>query len=213
MSAIPYASTIQGAAAANGLQPSLLAALLDQESSFNPAAIGHNANGTIDQGIAQINSGAHPNVTSAQAMDPTFSIGWAGAYLASLIKACGSVQGGLSKYNTGQCNSQTGQQYAASVLSRVPMYTALDQASSATANQAAEAATAASTSTVVTPATTPSSGSTLETALLNLGTSTQTGVLHPVGTAQVVLQYGAGILVGIILIAAGIYIAAKGRVM
>lgn len=208
---VPYASTIQGAAATNGLPPSLLAALLDQESTFNPSAINNNANGSVDRGIAQINNAAHPNVTDAQAMNPTFSIGWAAAYLSSLVKSCGSVTGGLSKYNTGHCNSQTGQQYASSVLARVPLYTSLDQSTSGTSNQMSEAATVANTANVTTATVSTGTVSSLESTLLNIGTKTQTGLLHPLGTAQVVLQYGAGILVGILLIAAGIFIAAKER--
>jgi soluble lytic murein transglycosylase-like protein len=49
------------------------------ESSFDPGAVGYVTNN--DCGIAQINLGYHPDVTIEQAFDPSFAIGWMGAYL------------------------------------------------------------------------------------------------------------------------------------
>jgi hypothetical protein len=57
----------------NGLDPTLAIKVATCESSLNPNATNGNTNGSIDRGLFQINSAAHPEVTPAQAFDPTFS--------------------------------------------------------------------------------------------------------------------------------------------
>jgi Transglycosylase SLT domain len=47
---------ISAAATYHGVNPHLLVAVLSVESGLNPHAIGKNTNGTIDMGMAQINS-------------------------------------------------------------------------------------------------------------------------------------------------------------
>ena len=193
---VPYANTIVTSAAEYDIPPSVLAGLLQQESGFIPTAVNTNANGSLDRGIAQINSAAHPNVSDAQAYDPAYAIPWAAKYLAGLIKSCGSVAGGLSRYNTGMCGSSTGQAYAAKVLAYANQYTSLD---SGGATQSAQ----------VTAGMTAYNPGSLESALVKTG-KTATGILHPVGTMEVILQYGAGIVIGLLLIAGGIFVATKG---
>ena len=78
------------------------------ESGGNPAAVGVNANGTVDRGLFQINSGAWPRVTAATALDvqgniraawqiyrqqrgfrPHHSAWWGGSNFHSLRKVAG----------------------------------------------------------------------------------------------------------------------------
>lgn len=50
------APCVSGAAQYHRVNPWVLRAILKVESDFNPRAVNHNANGTLDVGIAQINS-------------------------------------------------------------------------------------------------------------------------------------------------------------
>lgn len=87
------------------------------ESGFDPTQLAKDVapNGAVsyDQGIAQINSAAHPTITRAQAFDPAFAIPWQARYLGTLIEAHG-VQGGLEAYNSGGATGDTG--YSSAVL-------------------------------------------------------------------------------------------------
>jgi len=68
---------INTAAAKYGVPPDILAAVLYQESGFNPVARNDNAKSGglgVDRGIAQINSYYYPHVTDQQADDPNFAI-------------------------------------------------------------------------------------------------------------------------------------------
>ena len=197
---VPYAAEIQTASQNAGVPASILAGLLAQESSFNPTAKHVNPSGSVDRGIAQINNVAHPSVTNAQAYNPTYAISWAANYLSSLINKCGSVTGGLSAYNTGSCSNTNGIKYAQQVLSLSQEYTSLNSTTSTTSNQLVEGVDVANTNT--------HSGKTLED-LLTQKSSTSTGILHPVGTAEVILEYAAGIIAGLLLIGVGIWIAAR----
>ena len=80
---------------------SALASILTHESGWNPQAQHRNANGSIDRGIAQINSAAHPEVTAAEAYNPGFAIPWASSFLAQKTVAAGSIRGGVAAYNPG----------------------------------------------------------------------------------------------------------------
>jgi RHS repeat-associated protein len=73
-------SAIQSAAAANGIDPNLLAAIAIRESGFqNIAQIG----GGQGAGVFQIDLGQNPTVAPAQAYDPTFAANFAGSMLAT----------------------------------------------------------------------------------------------------------------------------------
>lgn len=130
MATVPaqYIPTIQSSAKANGIAPSLLASLLNQESGFNYEAKHTNyENGqvaSVDRGIAQINSVAYPQVTDAQANDPYYAIPYAAQILGNHIKTCGTVNGGLEAYNSGQCSGDGA--YSASVMAGQSNYTGLD---------------------------------------------------------------------------------------
>lgn len=82
--------------------PGLLAGVLAHESGFVASAISpKNANGTVDQGIAQLNSAYYPAST---ALNATSAIQTAAQILNSNLGTCGSVQGALYKYNSGSCS-------------------------------------------------------------------------------------------------------------
>lgn len=109
----------QQAGATKGLPTGLLAGLIEIESGGNPNITHDNAH-SIDRGIAQINNVAHPDVTNAQAYNPSFAIPWAANELSGLIGKCGSVVGGLEAYNSGRCSGDTG--YASAVLAAAKRY-------------------------------------------------------------------------------------------
>ena len=111
-----YSSIINNAANTENVPPQILTAVLQQESGLNPNATGKNTNGSIDRGIAQINNVAHPNVSNAQAYNPTFAIPWAAKYLSALHSKYGSWDAALQAYNSGSPVGSPA--YAASVLSK-----------------------------------------------------------------------------------------------
>lgn len=97
---------IDQAAAQYGVPVNLETALLRKESGLNPLATSYNRNSvglitSTDQGIAQINSVAHPEVSRAQAYDPIFAIPWSARTLAGLKQQLGSWQAALEAYNGG----------------------------------------------------------------------------------------------------------------
>lgn len=78
---------IHDAATQNGIPEALLIAILNRESglrAIGPKSDNVNSDGTHDRGIAQINSGAHPDVSDAQAYNPQFAIFWAAQFLRGL---------------------------------------------------------------------------------------------------------------------------------
>lgn len=81
------------------VDPSLLAALLFQESSYD---IGATNPESPDYGIAQINLPSHPGVTKEQAFDPKFAIPFAAKKLASDINYFDDINRGLAAYNVGR---------------------------------------------------------------------------------------------------------------
>jgi len=111
---VPYDATIQAAAAEWGVPANVLRGLILVESGGNPRAEHHDDDGSVDRGLVQINSQAHPEVSDAEAYDPGFAIGWAAAELAHLHALYGSWSAALQAYHTG---SPTGDPaYARAVL-------------------------------------------------------------------------------------------------
>lgn len=73
-----------------------------------------NAGDSVDMGLMQINSKAHPDVKLGQASDPSFAVNWASNYLSSLNKQeGGNWDKTIQAYNTGPggVGSQQGQNY------------------------------------------------------------------------------------------------------
>lgn len=110
---------VEQASAQHGLPTGLLEGLIQVESGWNPHAVGQDVN-SIDRGLVQINSVAHPEVSAAEAYSPSYAIPWAAQYLSGLIRQCGSVVGGLEAYNSGRCQGDTG--YASQVLRAAQRY-------------------------------------------------------------------------------------------
>jgi len=101
-----YKDLISNMANQAGVDPRILAAVLFQESKFNPKAIheGVTESGQAysDRGIAQINNTAFPNITNEQAMDPNFAIKFASELLAKNKKGfSGDINKALASYNVG----------------------------------------------------------------------------------------------------------------
>jgi hypothetical protein len=128
----PYFDAIEAANGANGLPAYLLGRVLWQESRLNPNASDHrNSNGTIDEGIAQINSNTarDPGYGLSPVTDPhnpDEAIPFAGAYLRALAdRTGGDWRATLEAYNGGLGNVEAGtvsraaQAYASAILNDI----------------------------------------------------------------------------------------------
>ena len=110
-----YQGEVNAASAQYGVPGFVLADVLQAESAWNPRARHVNPPGpwggtSVDRGIAQINSAAHPTVTAAEAYTPAYAIPWAAQYLAAGYRRTGSWRGAVAAYNPGN------PQYAKDVL-------------------------------------------------------------------------------------------------
>lgn len=95
-----YAPIILQASQKYGVDPNLLAAVLIQESQFNPRAVNP---GSGDYGMAQINLKSHPGVTKEQAFDPNFAIPFAAQLVkGGLDKFGGDYNRAIASYNVGK---------------------------------------------------------------------------------------------------------------
>lgn len=97
---------IHAAAVKHKVDPSLIAAILFNESGFKPNAYNENVNESgiksRDRGIAQINDLAHPDITDEQANDPNFAIDFMARKIASDIGFMGNPTLGTAAYNVGR---------------------------------------------------------------------------------------------------------------
>jgi soluble lytic murein transglycosylase-like protein len=98
---------ISAAATYHGVNPHLLVAVLSVESGLNPHAIGKNTNGTIDMGMAQINSMHLPElqrygVTQTHLFDPCRA-----SYIAAWFLRRGLDRYGYSWYGAATYHSTT----------------------------------------------------------------------------------------------------------
>ncbi|TWO71440.1 lytic transglycosylase domain-containing protein [Caenimonas sedimenti] len=117
-----HAPCVAAAARYHVVNPWILRAILSVESGFNPAAFNRNANGSIDVGMAQINSihfgrlAAH-NVTPADLMDgckATYVAAW---HLAQQLRAHGNTWYGIGTYHSASpCHNQ---RYAGLIWNRL----------------------------------------------------------------------------------------------
>jgi len=89
-----YGNVILEAASANGIDPAILAGLIEVESNFNPKA----RSGAGAVGIAQIMPGYHPTVDPTQ---PIESIHYAAKYLRQLTDQLGDPMEAIYAYNGG----------------------------------------------------------------------------------------------------------------
>lgn len=90
-------ATVASAAAANGLPPALLAALLRAESGFDPRAVSP----VGAQGIAQFMPSTAAGMGLRDPFDPALAIPAAARLLAGHVRTFGSVPLALAAYNAG----------------------------------------------------------------------------------------------------------------
>lgn len=100
-----------------GVPASLISAVINQESGFNP-----NAQNVNDKersyGLGQINLNAHPQITKEQATDPGFAIDFVANRLKNMINKYGLYEG-VQAYNTpGAIGSEQLIRYANNILTK-----------------------------------------------------------------------------------------------
>ncbi len=96
LAGVPYADLFTRAGARYGVDPSLLAAVASQESSFNASAV----SSAGAQGLMQFMPATAKGL-GVNALDPTSAIDGAARYLSSLTEQFGSTPLALAAYNAG----------------------------------------------------------------------------------------------------------------
>jgi hypothetical protein len=101
------ASIVAESSKKNKIESSVIAAVLWQESGYNPKARNENKQDgkviSVDRGIAQINNKAYPNVTDEQADDPKFAIDFMGRELKKHLDYFdGDINKAIAAYNRGR---------------------------------------------------------------------------------------------------------------
>ena len=91
---------ILDAATDRKLPPSLVFALVHEESRFNPRAINRNSQ-TIDRGLFQLNSASFPKLSLADFFDPRINAQYGTAHLAYCLEQGGNEVAALAVYNAG----------------------------------------------------------------------------------------------------------------
>jgi soluble lytic murein transglycosylase-like protein len=95
---VPYGAEITAAAKRHGLDPALLAGLIEQESGFNANA----RSGAGAQGLTQLMPGTAAGLGVTDPLDPAQSIDGGAKYLAEqLDRFGGDVARALAAYNAG----------------------------------------------------------------------------------------------------------------
>jgi hypothetical protein len=98
LSGVPFADLINEAAAKYGLDPTLLAGLIKQESRFNPNAVSPAG----AQGLAQLMPGTARDLGVTNPFDPRQSVMGGADYLSKMMKLSGGdPAGALARYNAG----------------------------------------------------------------------------------------------------------------
>jgi soluble lytic murein transglycosylase-like protein len=106
-----FANTATQAASQYGVPLPILQAVIQQESGWNPnAPPNYNANGTVDYGIAQLNSAYYPNASTT---DPNTAINLAAQQLANNYESAGNWTSAVAAYNG---SGPAAQQYAQTVM-------------------------------------------------------------------------------------------------
>jgi peptidoglycan DL-endopeptidase CwlO len=96
LAGVPYANLFTQAANKHGVDPSLLAAVASQESSFNASAVSPAG----AQGLMQFMPATAKGL-GVNALDPSSAVDGAARYLSSLTKQFGSTELALAAYNAG----------------------------------------------------------------------------------------------------------------
>jgi cell wall-associated NlpC family hydrolase len=96
LGAVPYANLFTSAGSRYGVDPRLLAAVANQESGFNPAAV----SSAGAQGLMQFTP-ATAKALGVNPLDPSSSVDGAARYLSKLTHQFGSTDLALAAYNAG----------------------------------------------------------------------------------------------------------------
>lgn len=105
------------------IPPELLWGIAKYESNFDPKAVNHNSNGTIDIGLMQINS-IHKEAVEAADLsiddlyNPKISVYFAGKILSKCLKKHGFTYQGLNCYNGKTANNSYHKKVLAQILKR-----------------------------------------------------------------------------------------------
>lgn len=127
MAGVPYAGLIESAASAHGLEAALVAAVVQQESNFDPDAISP----VGAMGLMQLMPATAAEWGLTRPFDAAANLDTGAAYLAWLLGRYGSVDLALAAYNAGpgrvdacQCIPNNGETpgYVANVLAAAARY-------------------------------------------------------------------------------------------
>lgn len=114
--------TWESVAARYGVNPHVLFAIAQQESSLNPYAINNNVNGSTDFGLTQINSLWLPHlkqfgITAENLMDPCTNMN-VGAYILALnLRRHGNTWNAIGSYHSSTPSRRD--RYAQSIYQRL----------------------------------------------------------------------------------------------
>ena len=114
--------TWESAAARYGVNPYVLYAIAQQESSLNPSAVNNNLNGSIDFGLTQINSQWLPHlkqfgINAHNLMDPCTNL-HVGAYILALsVRQHGNTWNAIGAYHSSTPSRRD--RYARSIYQRL----------------------------------------------------------------------------------------------
>ena len=83
------------------IDPALAFALCAEESSYNPQALNHNRNNTIDRGLFQLNSASFPHITAVDFFDIKLNTRYGLSHLRLCLDVAGTEVAALAMYNAG----------------------------------------------------------------------------------------------------------------
>lgn len=122
-----YAADVDAAAKALGISAGIVAAQIDDESSWNPNAVSPAG----AQGIAQFEPGTWKEYGHGSPFDPTAAFAAYTAYMSELIRHYkGNLRDALAAYNAGGANLAAGYGYADKILAQADAANAQAQANS-----------------------------------------------------------------------------------
>jgi hypothetical protein len=136
----PYTGDIRAAASKYNLDPNVLAALINQESSFRPDALGDNGAAV---GLTQLHAAAAQQVGVTDRWDPTQSIYGGAQYLSQQYSKFGDIRTALAAYNQGPGFVQNygvnaaGGKYADAIIAQSQKYAGAVTTAAQNATQAA----------------------------------------------------------------------------
>lgn len=109
-----YQGIVADALIETGVPPLYFVRLIKLESNWNVNAVNWNKNGTVDRGIAQLNSASLPHFMAYNGgqtidpLDPSIAIPVATRHLAYLYDTVGTWWGAVMSFNCGLARFKTG---------------------------------------------------------------------------------------------------------